>query len=117
MSTSRIWALRHAAIVSCVAAVLGAGGVAAAAQPESGGVTVRVNSEPVRFGAGDGPRRVHGQLVVPLRAVLEALGAAARGEVPPRGPRGGVRWAPRYFVRRVVWHVLDHARELEDRLT
>ena len=50
------------------------------------------------------------------RAVLEALGAAARGEVPARGPRGGVRWAPRYFVRRVAWHVLDHAWELEDRL-
>ena len=50
------------------------------------------------------------------RAILEALGAAARGEVPPRGPRGGARWAPRYFVRRVAWHVLDHAWELEDRL-
>ena len=49
------------------------------------------------------------------RAVLEALGAAARGEVPARGPRGGVIWSPRYFVRRVAWHVLDHAWELEDR--
>ncbi len=50
------------------------------------------------------------------RAILEALGAAARGEVPPRGPRGGARCAPRSFVRRVAWHVLDHAWEIEDRL-
>jgi len=31
-----------------------------------------------------------------------------------RGPRGGVIWAPRYFDRRVAWHVLDHAWEIED---
>lgn len=47
--------------------------------------------------------------------VLAALAAAARGETPKRGPRGGVIWSPRYFVRRVAWHVLDHAWELEDR--
>ena len=50
------------------------------------------------------------------QAVLEGLGAAARGEIPERGPRGGVRWSPRYFVRRVAWHVLDHAWEIEDRI-
>lgn len=49
-------------------------------------------------------------------AVLDALAAAARGEVPERGPRGGVIWKPRYFARRVAWHVLDHLWELEDRL-
>ena len=50
------------------------------------------------------------------RAVLDALAAAARGEIPARGPRGGVIWTPRYFVRRVAWHVLDHAWEIEDRI-
>jgi len=50
------------------------------------------------------------------QAVLKALPAAARGEFPARGPRGGLRWSPRYFVRRAAWHVLDHAWELEDRL-
>ena len=50
------------------------------------------------------------------KAILEALTAAAHGEVAPRGPRGGIRWTPRYFVRRVAWHVLDHAWELEDRI-
>jgi hypothetical protein len=49
------------------------------------------------------------------RAVLDALVAAAHGEVAPRRPRGGASWPPRYFVRRVAWHVLDHAWEIEDR--
>jgi hypothetical protein len=47
-------------------------------------------------------------------AVLRALETTARDGVPP-SPRGGKRWTPRYFVRRSVWHVLDHAWELEDR--
>ena len=50
------------------------------------------------------------------QAVLDALAAAAHGEVPARRPRGGVIWTPRYFVRRVAWHVLDHAWEIEDRV-
>jgi hypothetical protein len=49
------------------------------------------------------------------RAVLDALAAAAHGELPTRGPRGGTIWLPRYFVRRVAWHVLDHLWEIEDR--
>ncbi len=52
----------------------------------------------------------------PLReAILAALEAAARGELPARGPRGGERWTARYFVRRLAWHDLDHAWEIEDR--
>ena len=50
------------------------------------------------------------------QGILKGLKASARGEIPARGPRGGVRWSPRYFVRRVAWHVLDHAWEIEDRL-
>ncbi|HUS15334.1 MAG TPA: hypothetical protein VM536_09995 [Chloroflexia bacterium] len=50
------------------------------------------------------------------KAIREALAAAARGEIRARGPRGGVRTPPRYFVRDVAWHVLDHAWEIEDRL-
>jgi hypothetical protein len=50
------------------------------------------------------------------QAAREGLGAAARGELPRRGPRGGLRWTPRYFVRRSAWHVLDHAWEIEDRM-
>ena len=49
-------------------------------------------------------------------AMLEALAASVRGEIPALGPRGGQRWSPRFFVRRVAWHALDHAWELEDRV-
>ena len=47
--------------------------------------------------------------------VEKALKATATAELPERGPRGGIRWKPRYFVRRVAWHVLDHTWEIEDR--
>jgi hypothetical protein len=50
-------------------------------------------------------------------AVVDALTSAVRDGVEERGPRGGKRWAPRYFVRRVAWHALDHAWEIEDRST
>jgi len=53
-----------------------------------------------------------------LRAEVEAaLAASARGEIPAIGPRGGRRWTARTFVRRAAWHALDHAWEIEDRLT
>ena len=50
------------------------------------------------------------------RETLEALESAMRQGIPARGPRGGALWTPRYFVRRVAWHVLDHAWEIEDRI-
>jgi hypothetical protein len=49
-------------------------------------------------------------------AILDALRAAASGELPERGPRGGKLWQPRYYVRRSTWHVLDHVWEIEDRV-
>lgn len=56
------------------------------------------------------------ELEATRKAVLEGLAAAARGETPKRGPRGGVIWSPRYFVRRLGWHALDHLWEIEDRV-
>ncbi len=50
------------------------------------------------------------------QAILSALRAAVRGEIPARGPRGGAIWPPRFFVRRVAWHVLDHIWEIEHRI-
>lgn len=50
------------------------------------------------------------------QTIRDTLAASARGEIPARGPRGGLRWSPRYFVRRVAWHALDHAWEIEDRM-
>jgi hypothetical protein len=49
-------------------------------------------------------------------AILMTLEASVRGEIPSHGPRGGERWTPRYFVRRLAWHILDHAWEIEDRV-
>jgi hypothetical protein len=34
------------------------------------------------------------------------------GRAQPAGPRG---WPPRYAIRRIAWHVLDHAWEIEDK--
>jgi hypothetical protein len=56
------------------------------------------------------------QLEQTRQAILSALTASARGEIPAKGPRGGLRWTPRYFVRRITWHILDHAWEIEDRI-
>jgi hypothetical protein len=44
-------------------------------------------------------------------AVLDVLRAAV-GPAPP--PTKG-RWPPRYAARRIAWHALDHAWEIEDR--
>lgn len=55
-----------------------------------------------------------GELDHARHAILDGLVAAVRDGVPP-APRGGARWSPRYFVRRVAWHVLDHAWEIQDR--
>ena len=43
-------------------------------------------------------------------AIIAALRAA-----PARGPVGAKGWPPRYAARRIAWHVLDHAWEIEDR--
>ena len=32
-----------------------------------------------------------------------------------RGPSAGMRWPPPYMIRRIAWHALDHAWEIEDR--
>jgi hypothetical protein len=48
-------------------------------------------------------------------AVLEGLAASAHGEIAAKGPRGGKRWGPRHFARRLAWHAIDHAWEITDR--
>jgi hypothetical protein len=58
-----------------------------------------------------------GQAMAKIReTILTTLDAAVRGDIPKEGPRGGTRWTPRYFVRRLAWHELDHAWEIEDRI-
>lgn len=48
---------------------------------------------------------------------VDALTAIANGEPVPTPSRTQKLWSPRYAVRRTAWHVLDHAWELEDRVS
>jgi hypothetical protein len=69
-----------------------------------------------KLGAGIKVAEEGADALVPVRgAIIEALWAVPRDEPDRTGPRGGRYWTPRYAVRRVAWHVLDHAWELEDR--
>jgi hypothetical protein len=43
-------------------------------------------------------------------AILDVLGRPSDG-----GPLAGRRWPQRYAARRIAWHALDHAWEIEDR--
>lgn len=49
-------------------------------------------------------------------AVVDALTALAHGQPVPAPSRTQKLWSPRYAVRRIAWHVLDHAWELQDRV-
>ncbi len=49
-------------------------------------------------------------------AALRAIHASATGAIPEKGPRGGLRWTARYYVRRVAWHAFSHAWEIERRV-
>jgi hypothetical protein len=51
-----------------------------------------------------------GALAAHREAILEALRVPSDGSPPV--PKG---WPPRYAVRRLAWHALDHAWEIEDR--
>jgi hypothetical protein len=48
--------------------------------------------------------------------VVRGLEAATGGHLPREGPRGGKRWPARSFLRRLAWHAVDHAWEIEDRI-
>lgn len=50
------------------------------------------------------------------REVIQGLQAAVAGQLAREGSRGGKRWPPRYFARRLAWHVVDHVWEIEDRI-
>jgi hypothetical protein len=52
-----------------------------------------------------------------LRGMIQNTLERAEAEgLPEKGPRGGQIWPVRFFVRRVVWHTLDHLWEIEDRI-
>ena len=62
------------------------------------------------------PETSAAQLKASREALLAAMRAAAAGEIPVRGPRGGNRWTARYLVRRSAWHVIAHVWEIERRV-
>jgi hypothetical protein len=59
---------------------------------------------------------MEGDLLRTREAILHTLDKAVKEGLPAQGPRGGKIWPARYFVRRVAWHLLDHAWEIEDRV-
>lgn len=65
-------------------------------------------------------RSAQDDLLAELRTIQQAdqtaIENAIRNGLPKSGPRGGRIWTLRFFIRRVAWHVLDHAWEIEDRV-
>ncbi len=51
---------------------------------------------------------------VAIRAMREALLAVVRGDRTGQPARAG-GWTPRFGARRLAWHALDHAWEMQDR--
>jgi hypothetical protein len=51
------------------------------------------------------------------QAILDALSPGNQNHLPASGPRGGKHWSLRFYIRRSAWHILDHAWEIEDRIT
>ncbi|OGO31665.1 MAG: hypothetical protein A2136_00115 [Chloroflexi bacterium RBG_16_54_11] len=48
--------------------------------------------------------------------ILKGIDAAAGGQLPAVGPKGGKKWPLRFFARYATWHVVDHTWEIEDRI-
>lgn len=57
------------------------------------------------------PSRDDAEAVAALRGDIAAALLAARTAPPPEEKR----WPARYAARRIAWHVLDHAWEIEDK--
>jgi hypothetical protein len=62
----------------------------------------------LRLGGVDGGD--HDAIAAYRRAMLAVLRAPSDG-----GPLAGRRWPHRYAARRIAWHALDHAWEMQDR--
>ncbi|MEV0143660.1 MULTISPECIES: hypothetical protein [unclassified Nonomuraea] len=97
--------------------------------------TVAVSPEELRKGPRGGGRdtsRIYDHVVEAERSYARQLGVrhkpyasradrdAMREELTgvlalPWEPPGDTRWTPRYAVRRLAWHVIDHLWEIEDR--
>lgn len=58
-----------------------------------------------------------GRMHAVRRAIVAAFEARALGKPLDDPANTKTLWTPRYFARRSAWHALDHAWELEDRVT
>ena len=56
------------------------------------------------------------EIIKTREMILQALDSAVIQGLPEKGPRGGKIWPVRFYIRRAVWHTLDHAWEIEDRI-
>ena len=116
--TTRQVRLLRAAWAALDRAAADADGVALRTGPRGGGRPVDAIVAHVADAEGTYLSKLGGRVATgadPRIAIVETIGARARGEPPARTPRSGVLWTPRYFVRRAAWHALDHAWEIEDR--
>jgi hypothetical protein len=97
----------------------GAVGVELAKGPRGGGrdlpkIVEHVAGAEESYLAGLGSRRP-GEMSTLRPTILAALAARARNRPVADPNKVTKKWSPRYFVRRAVWHSLDHAWEIEDR--
>ena len=61
------------------------------------------------------PARIEVVARAAARAAITTALQQAAAAAPPAGPAKAKRWPQRYAARRIGWHVLDHAWEIEDR--
>ena len=120
----RLRALMEASWAALDRAARSAAGVELAKGPRGGGRELAAILEHVARAEASYARRIGVHLIAGTgsdhsaaarEGVLDGLSRAVTAGIPAAGPRGGVMWSPRYFVRRASWHVLDHAWEIEDR--
>ncbi len=117
----RLSALLRAAWDELDAVADGARGVELRKGPRGGGRDLRkilghVREAEAAYVGQLGARPPASDDMAPIRqAFLDTLEARVTGRQIENPRRTKSLWSPRYAVRRAIWHVLDHAWEIEDR--
>jgi hypothetical protein len=117
----RLTALMHAAWEELDAVADGARSVELRKGPRGGGrdlhkILGHVRDAEAAYVGQLGAKPPKSDDMAPIRqAFLDTLEARVTGRSIENPRRTKDPWAPRYAVRRAMWHVLDHAWEIEDR--